>query len=201
MSPEKCTKEGCTNRIKIKKHGLCSHCYARWWINSVPGRKDAQKQRSKQQYARMSTDERVLWQQKVRRREKEFIETEGKDAFYKKEFLRNKAAGRYQSPTYRFSGSKRQARTRGIPWQLTFEQYHEITSQPCFYCEEAIDKQVTGKLDRIINDRGIGYTPNNVLPCCKICNRVRGDHYTVEETKTAVMAVKALRARKSQGTA
>lgn len=34
-----------------------------------------------------------------------------------------------------------------------------------------------------------GYEISNVVPCCVVCNRVRGDHFSPEETKIAVMAV------------
>lgn len=38
-----------------------------------------------------------------------------------------------------------------------------------------------GGMDRI--DNNIGYTYNNVLPCCGTCNKIRGDRLTVDEMK------------------
>lgn len=50
-----------------------------------------------------------------------------------------------------------------------------ITNQPCYYCGK------THKIgcDRIDNNKG--HTKKNVLPCCKNCNWVRGNLFTVEE--------------------
>ena len=95
----------------------------------------------------------------------------------------------------RFCDSRYRARARGIIWDLTEAQFYEITENPCYYCGGVLPK--TGGLDRLDNQRG--YEPLNIVPCCTICNRVRGDHYSPEETKIAVQAVMAF--RQSRGNA
>jgi hypothetical protein len=42
-------------------------------------------------------------------------------------------------------------------------------------------------LDRINN--AIDYELSNVIPCCKICNSMRNNYFTIEETKIAVEAI------------
>lgn len=82
----------------------------------------------------------------------------------------------------------------GIPFELTKEQFRELASQPCHYCgvpPENVSYRpsrvakvrgtiTTGKqrsqwiyngLDRIDSDKG--YTINNVVACCGICNHAK----------------------------
>lgn len=56
---------------------------------------------------------------------------------------------------------------------IFFEQFQEITSQPCFYCGGWNDYELkfTG-IDRVDNSKG--YEENNIVPCCKVCNVLKG---------------------------
>lgn len=73
---------------------------------------------------------------------------------------------------------KRHARDRNLSWNLTYEQVEKIIQEPCFYCgTEKSNHKVTKNckegydhngIDRI--DSSVGYEPNNVVSCCKICN-------------------------------
>ena len=76
------------------------------------------------------------------------------------------------------------AKYRGLGFNLSKKLFTELTSSPCHYCgaepsQVAYEnnKTVEGKkhssylyngLDRV--DNNIGYTKNNVVPCCKIHN-------------------------------
>tara|TARA_B100001121_G_C18181731_1_gene385996 strand:+ start:131 stop:517 length:387 start_codon:yes stop_codon:yes gene_type:complete len=53
------------------------------------------------------------------------------------------------------------------------ELFNEITELPCFYCRE---KPAMG-IDRISNSSGY-YFPYNVVPCCSLCNFVKGRYTT-----------------------
>jgi len=75
------------------------------------------------------------------------------------------------------------ARRRGYSWNLTDKQFRQLTSQPCFYCGvEPSQRGATqagfngvylyNGLDRIINKKG--YTLENIVPCCGVCNRAKG---------------------------
>ena len=77
----------------------------------------------------------------------------------------------------RFSIYKRSAKQRGYSWELTLDQFIEITYRLCHYCGSPPSQvhhlgngaQYTyNGIDRINNS--IGYTNNNVVPCCGVCN-------------------------------
>jgi len=73
------------------------------------------------------------------------------------------------------------ARVRGYEWQLTKEQIRYLTKQSCHYCGDAPSQvyknpRVNGNyvyngLDRVDNDKG--YTTDNVVSCCFVCNRAK----------------------------
>ena len=78
------------------------------------------------------------------------------------------------------------ARQRSLPFNLTFEEYKDLVTQPCFYCGVTESKVCYGSigaalahgefkcngLDRMDNTRG--YTLDNVVPCCTQCNISKG---------------------------
>jgi hypothetical protein len=80
------------------------------------------------------------------------------------------------------------ARTRdealryGRVWELTEDQFFELTSSNCEYCgiepgQEYSTKSVFGAyvhngIDRVDND--VGYIYENCVPCCKRCNYTKG---------------------------
>ena len=78
------------------------------------------------------------------------------------------AMGRYKANAIR----------RKLEWDLTLEQFAEITKKDCHYCGAKPNNIAIGKgcngdyiyngIDRIDNNKG--YTIDNIVPCCKICN-------------------------------
>ncbi len=89
----------------------------------------------------------------------------------------------------RFSHAKSQAKQREIEFTLTKEQFGIAISKPCFYCDNLLgQKSVSGSgLDRL--DSNLGYTESNVVSCCIICNQMKSNCLTVEETKVAAQAI------------
>lgn len=73
---------------------------------------------------------------------------------------------------------QRGAERRGLSWKLTEEQFTSLASKPCYYCgaepaqtyspDDCNGPYTYNGLDRI--DSSLGYTMNNVAPCCKDCN-------------------------------
>lgn len=99
-----------------------------------------------------------------------------------------------RSPRRRFTESRNKAlKKRGIEWELTFEEYCLLIGMPCYYCENKLGKPVKRScgLDRL--DSGKGYVSENVVSCCYICNTIKNEHLTVEETKAAVEAILKVR--------
>lgn len=101
---------------------------------------------------------------------------------YQKAFRRTDAG--------RFSLAKSGAKYRGLSWEITLEEFKSLRERPCFYCEGALPEAAPG-LDR--RDNSKGYSPENVVPCCRDCNRIRSDVLTQEEALVAVRAVKEYR--------
>lgn len=94
----------------------------------------------------------------------------------------------------RFRYAKHSSKSNKKPFHLTLDQYRELVNKPCHYCGIQDDDNGIG-LDRIDNDKAIGYTVDNVLACCTNCNRIRGAVLTVKETEIAIRAVLEYRAK------
>jgi len=77
---------------------------------------------------------------------------------------------------------KKRAKARGLKYNLTEEQFAEITQKNCYYCgakpnniskdSKSYGEYIYNGIDRI--DSNKGYTIDNVVPCCKICNIAKG---------------------------
>lgn len=81
-----------------------------------------------------------------------------------------------------FDTTKRNAKRRKINWSLTFEQFYQISQQPCHYCgnlpQQRTQRQYHGAfvhngLDRLNSKKG--YIKNNIVSCCKYCNYAKND--------------------------
>jgi hypothetical protein len=68
------------------------------------------------------------------------------------------------------------SKKRGYSWGLSDAQFFDLISLPCHYCgappsnlkRQKIYSLKYGGLDR--KDNTAGYTEENVVPCCKVCN-------------------------------
>jgi len=78
------------------------------------------------------------------------------------------------------------ARTRGLDFTLTVDEYRAIKKQTnCSYCGAATDV-IT--LDRV--DNNIGYVKENMVGCCWICNKIKSNlPFTLSEMKLIGQAV------------
>lgn len=86
-----------------------------------------------------------------------------------------------QSIRGRFTAAKGRLKQRKkkLSWDIKFNDYVDIIKKTCFYCSKDLLLEFGTGLDRI--DNSLGYTVNNVLPCCGNCNKIRGDYLTVDE--------------------
>jgi len=104
-----------------------------------------------------------------------------------------------KKPEQRFYVLERSAKLRGYTVDISVEEYETLIIQDCHYCKSLLGKlqdETGGGLDRL--DNGKGYILENVVPCCQVCNYIRGDYLTVEETQAAVNAVVQLRLTKAR---
>ena len=75
------------------------------------------------------------------------------------------------------------SRDKKIVFELSQEQFRELSGRPCFYCGSPPELRyvkeyyngpcVTNGLDRVDNSRG--YIADNVVACCAICNKAKRD--------------------------
>jgi hypothetical protein len=81
-----------------------------------------------------------------------------------------------------FKNYLRDAKRRDLNFDLTLEQFLELTKQNCYYCEATPSKIMHNRrikdsgyiyngIDRLNNDEG--YTLTNSVACCKECNYMK----------------------------
>lgn len=83
-----------------------------------------------------------------------------------------------------FQGYKKSAKIRNYKWELTKDDFKQLTQQDCYYCGKQPSNIVYERpkytnggykcngVDRIDNTKG--YAIGNVRPCCKQCNISKG---------------------------
>jgi len=98
----------------------------------------------------------------------------------------NKAAR--ETPEYQYSYLKANANRRKNVVKLTYEQYIKKRQYPCHYCNQKLRKTSTW-LD-ILNPKSKIYDEDGTVPCCPICNYLKGVYLTEEETLFTVLALK-----------
>jgi hypothetical protein len=77
---------------------------------------------------------------------------------------------------------KQSARMRGLAWKLSEQEFDVLIKNDCHYCDSRplnFKKRPTfnggfaySGIDR--KDNVLGYTPENVVPCCWTCNKMKG---------------------------
>lgn len=86
---------------------------------------------------------------------------------------------------------KKNAKKRGLSFELTEKEFLEITQKECFYCGVK-PGNITSRgsrnngsftyngIDRVENNKG--YTIDNIVPCCRTCN-IAKRNLTLQEFK------------------
>jgi hypothetical protein len=77
---------------------------------------------------------------------------------------------------------QRGADRRGHAWALSSDLFGRLIQEPCHYCGKTESNTQTcantGKVFRYNGidraDNSLGYLPDNVVPCCKVCNVLKG---------------------------
>lgn len=87
-----------------------------------------------------------------------------------------------------YNNYKRKAKERNYEFNITLEEFKNITQKKCHYCGEPPSNECdrgysTGSfiyngIDRVDNIKG--YYIDNIVPCCKICN-IAKRNMTVDE--------------------
>ena len=77
------------------------------------------------------------------------------------------------------------AHKRGLLFDLSFDVFCELVSNPCEYCGTHVADEVNG-IDRVNNT--IGYVYENSVPCCGMCNKMKSN-YTFDEFKSHIVRI------------
>lgn len=99
--------------------------------------------------------------------------------------------------TGRFFKAKSKAKTRKLEFSLTYEQFIAISGSPCYYCnDELCGREVFSgaHLDRIDNSKGL----DNVVSCGILCNKIRMNQLSVDETVDAIQGILSGRKRRNK---
>jgi len=113
--------------------------------------------------------EKRKYYQKNREKEKEYTreyyrKNKARCKEWRKEYMKT-VRGRYF--VYKADATRKR---RNISWNLTIDEFEEITKQPCHYCGR-MGKYGFSGIDR--KDSSKGYSIENCVPCCEVCNRVK----------------------------
>jgi hypothetical protein len=119
---------------------------------------------------------------------------EQRRAYYASPDQRQKAKVRYQAKrdeniaysreyrktrNWQWACLKSSAKKRKILVTITFEQFGIIRGEDhCYYCGGPLPLSGCG-VDRKNND--LGYIPGNCIPCCTICNSIKGSELSCSE--------------------
>lgn len=104
----------------------------------------------------------------------------------------------YKSCTLRDRSGSRfwklvESKKRNINLEIDEKVYMEfILGKTCYYCTAELPTNGHG-LDRTDNTKG--YLLDNILPCCPVCNSIRSNQYTVEETLALINGIQMARLR------
>lgn len=91
---------------------------------------------------------------------------------------RTRSDKKLQIPTSSLIRSiKRRATERGISWDISEDAVKKALASDCTYCGSAPrfyarDGVTRNGIDRLDND--LGYTVDNSIPCCTVCNQMKG---------------------------
>ena len=69
----------------------------------------------------------------------------------------------------RYKSYKKRCEAKYLKFDITLQEFNFQINRSCYICS----KQKSGGLDRV--DNNIGYTEENIYPCCFDCNRMKSN--------------------------
>lgn len=71
-----------------------------------------------------------------------------------------------------YSVYKSRRAKKGVPFELTINEYDRLLTKRCFYCQGS---NCATNIGADMLDPTIGYTSDNTVPCCKVCEGMKGN--------------------------
>jgi hypothetical protein len=136
--------------------------------------KEYHKEYHKEWYARNKQrldNKNTIWQKNNKIAVKKIRERYNKN---NSESVRKSQKKANRSANGKFRSLKWSARQRGYEVSITIDMWKKIIENPCIYCGDTTNIGV----DRRVNE--IGYTENNSVPCCTMCNMMK-KNYTLDD--------------------
>lgn len=124
-------------------------------------------------YAQGHKEKIIKYQKKYREEHKET------NSEYQKKYREKNKEKLYEykkSPHVRYKVYQNNAKHKNRIFDLSEDEFIEISSQPCIYCGEYSDtynNEPFNGIDRI--DSNLGYQKDNCVSCCSTCNRMKMD--------------------------
>lgn len=171
------TKDSTT---KSKLSSLCKDCQRdqrkrrkpkidEWLANNHEKVQEQQKE-----YSQKNSEKKRQYNQEnkeyFKQKRKEYEENNKEKVKKQRQKYRRSLKGRYKK-------YERDAKGRGFDFELTIEEFDEITKRPCFYCGNLYEDDFGdfhSGIDRINAERG--YHKWNCVSCCAICNRMKSNY-------------------------
>lgn len=85
-----------------------------------------------------------------------------------------------------FWSYKDRAKKKGLPFEISREQFDKFRLTPCRYCQRAVDAMNKSGVDRV--DNALGYTMSNCVACCSECNLMKR-HRSHDEFMSTIFRV------------
>jgi hypothetical protein len=75
-----------------------------------------------------------------------------------------------------FSSYKKRAEKKNLPFELSSNEFLEITLMDCYLCGKKTEDNNLNGIDRIDSDKNAGYIFGNIVPCCADCNYMKNKY-------------------------
>lgn len=198
MGYGKITKEEFVRRQRLFEQGVkvCSHCKGEFPLSEFckdKTKKDGlsglcklclseQNERYKERHRKWREEHR----EELRARDRDPDRKEKRKRYREEHKEQERARRKYYDTTLkgRYSIYKQGAKQRNIKFNLTLEEFDELTKQSCLYCggfNGECDGVPYSGVDRI--DSKGGYEKINCIPCCEVCNKMKLDYDMLEWLK------------------
>lgn len=102
-----------------------------------------------------------------------------------------------------FEQYKNNAKSREIDFLLSRLEFFELCVRPCFYCGDSLTSSMKRRIQNLNGDfkytgvdrinSSIGYTVQNCVPCCAVCNKMKLNYSTADFIAHLIKIVKHLK--------